>query len=113
MANLGYVGLGVMGGRMADRLRAKGHRVTGYNRTRAKAQWVIDRGVAWADSPRAVSAAADVTFVMVAHSAALESVANGPDGFIAGLGPGKTIVDMSTVSPALSRAIAEKVRAAG
>jgi len=113
MANLGYIGLGVMGGRMADRLLTKGHRVTGYNRTRAKAQWVIDRGVVWADSPRAVAAAADVTFVMVANSAALEAVADGPDGFVAGLGPGKVVVDMSTVSPALSREIAGKVRGKG
>jgi 3-hydroxyisobutyrate dehydrogenase-like beta-hydroxyacid dehydrogenase len=113
MGNLGYIGLGVMGGRMADRLLAKGHRVAGYNRTRAKAQWVIDRGVVWADSPRAVAAAADVTFVMVANSAALEAVADGPDGFVAGLGPGKVVVDMSTVSPALSREIAGKVRGKG
>jgi 3-hydroxyisobutyrate dehydrogenase-like beta-hydroxyacid dehydrogenase len=113
MANLGYIGLGVMGGRMADRLLTKGHTVTGYNRTRAKAQWLIDRGVVWAESPRAVAAAADVTFVMVANSVALESVANGPDGFVAGLGPGKIVVDMSTVSPVLSRKIAGKVRDKG
>ncbi|OLE84877.1 MAG: hypothetical protein AUF76_02215 [Acidobacteria bacterium 13_1_20CM_2_65_9] len=113
MASLGYIGLGVMGGRMADRLLTKGHAVTGYNRTREKAQWLVNRGLTLADSPRAVSAAADVTFVMVANSAALESVANGPDGFIAGLAPGKIVVDMSTVSPALSRAVAAKVREQG
>jgi len=113
MANLGYIGLGVMGGRMADRLIAKGHAVTGYNRTREKAEWLAARGLTLADSPRAVSAAADVTFVMVTNSAALDAVANGPDGFIAGLAPGKAIVDMSTVSPALSRTIAAKVREQG
>lgn len=113
MANLGYIGLGVMGGRMADRLIAKGHAVTGYNRTREKAKWLVDRGLMLADSPRAVSAAADVTFVMVANSAALDAVANGPDGFVAGLGAGKIIVDMSTVSPAVSRTIAAKVRERG
>ena len=113
MANLGYIGLGIMGGRMAGRLMTKGHTVTGYNRTREKAQWLVNKGLTLADSPRAVSAATDVTFVMVASSAALESVANGPDGFIAGLGPGKIVVDMSTVSPALSRAIATKVREQG
>ena len=47
--NLGYVGLGVMGGRMADRLLSRGHRVTGYNRTRAKADWLIEHGLTWAD----------------------------------------------------------------
>jgi 3-hydroxyisobutyrate dehydrogenase-like beta-hydroxyacid dehydrogenase len=113
MANLGYIGLGIMGGRMADRLMTKGHTVTGYNRTREKAQWLVNKGLTVADSPRAVTAATDVTFVMVASSAALESVASGPDGFIAGLGPGKIVVDMSTVSPALSRAIATKVREQG
>jgi 3-hydroxyisobutyrate dehydrogenase-like beta-hydroxyacid dehydrogenase len=113
MARLGYIGLGTMGGRMAARLLANGHAVTGYNRTRDKARWLIDRGLLWADSPRAVSEAADVTFVMVTDSKALEAVANGPDGFIAGLGPGKIVVDMSTVNPAVSRAIAGQVKARG
>jgi len=102
-----------MGGRIADRLIAKGHAVTGYNRTREKAQWLVDRGLTLAESPRAVSAAAEVTFVMVTNSAALEAVANGPDGFVAGLAPGKVVVDMSTVSPATSRTIAAKVRERG
>lgn len=110
MANLGYIGLGAMGGRIAARLLAKGHSVSGYNRTRAKAQWLVERGLLLADSPRAVAAAADVTFVMVTDSSALESVATGPDGFVAGLGVGKVIVDMSTVSPVVSRSMASKVR---
>jgi 3-hydroxyisobutyrate dehydrogenase len=113
MANLGYVGLGVMGGRMAARLISKGHAVTGYNRTRSKAQWLIDQGLRWAESPRAVASAADVVFVMVTDSSALEAVANGPDGVLAGLGPGKLLVDMSTVSPDLSRALAARVREQG
>jgi 3-hydroxyisobutyrate dehydrogenase-like beta-hydroxyacid dehydrogenase len=113
MANLGYIGLGVMGGRMAARLLAKGHAVTGYNRTRSKAQALERGGLRVAHTPRDVAAAADVTFVMVANSEALTSVAGGPDGFIAGLGRGKIVVDMSTVSPALSRALASRVREAG
>jgi 3-hydroxyisobutyrate dehydrogenase len=113
MANLGYVGLGVMGGQMAARLLTKGHTVTGYNRTKSKAQWLIDKGMKWADSPRAVAEAADTTFVMVTNSAALEAVANGPDGLLAGLGAGKLIIDMSTVSPAVSRNLATKVREKG
>ena len=113
MAHLGYVGLGAMGGLMAERLMSKGHTVTGYNRTRAKAQPLIDKGMLWADSPRAVAQASDATFVMVTNSAALESVAHGPDGVLAGLGAGKLLIDMSTVSPAVSRALAEKVRAQG
>jgi 3-hydroxyisobutyrate dehydrogenase len=113
MANLGYVGLGVMGGQMAARLLTKGHTVTGYNRTKSKAQWLIDKGMKWADSPRSVAEGADTTFVMVTNSAALEAVANGPDGLLAGLGAGKLIIDMSTVSPAVSRNLATKVREKG
>src|SRR6516225_1166546 len=99
MANLGYVGLGAMGGRMAARLLSKGHRVTGYNRTRSKADALAGDGLRVADTPRAVAAAADVTFVMVANSAAIRAVADGPNGIIAGLGRDKILVDMSTVSP--------------
>ena len=98
---------------MADRLLSKGHTVTGNNRTKSKAQWLIDRGMTWADTPRGVGEAADVVFCMVTDSAALESIANGPDGLVAGLSPGKVLIDMSTVSPAASRALAEKVRARG
>ena len=113
MANLGYVGLGVMGGRMAHRLLSKNHRVTGYNRTRSKALWLVDAGMELADSPRAVAAAADTIFVMVTDSRSLQAVAEGPDGLLAGLSAGKTVIDMSTVSPAVSRALAERVRAKG
>jgi len=113
MANLGFVGLGVMGSQMVSRLLDKGHTVTGYNRTRAKAQWLIDKGMKWADSPRAVAAATDVTFAMVTNAAAIAAVTDGPDGIIAGLGPGKLFIDMSTVSPEVSRATAAKVRAKG
>src|SRR5262245_64544465 len=113
MANLGYVGLGVMGGRMVDRLMTKGHTVTGTNRTKSKAQWLLDKGMKWADTPRGVAESSDVVFSMVTDSSALESIANGPDGIIAGLGPGKLWIDMSTVSPAASRARSEKARAKG
>src|SRR6202140_1993820 len=113
MAKLGYVGLGAMGGLMAERLISKGHAVTGYNRTKSKAQGLIDKGMKWADSPREVAEASDAVFVMVTNSAALEAVANGPDGLLAGLGAGKLLIDMSTVSPAVSRVLAARVRDAG
>src|SRR6185295_15788518 len=109
MANLGFVGLGVMGGDMVARLLDKGHTVTGYNRTKSKAQRLIDRGMKWADSPRAVCAAADVTLSMVTNSSALGEIADGPDGMLAGLGAGKYLIDMSTVSPAKSRELATRV----
>jgi 3-hydroxyisobutyrate dehydrogenase-like beta-hydroxyacid dehydrogenase len=113
MANLGFVGLGVMGSRMVDRLLEKGHTVTGYNRTRSKAQWLIDRGMKWADSPRAVAAAAEITLSMVTNSAALEEVAGGADGIIAGLRSGMIWIDMSTVAPEISKALGARVREKG
>jgi 3-hydroxyisobutyrate dehydrogenase-like beta-hydroxyacid dehydrogenase len=113
MANLGFVGLGVMGGHMVDRLMNHGHTVTGYNRTRSKAQWLIDKGMKFSDHPRGVCEAADMTISMVTNSRALEEVAEGPDGMLAGLSPGKVLIDMSTVSPAVSKAMAQKVRARG
>lgn len=113
MANLGFVGLGVMGGQMVTRLLSKGHTVTGYNRTRAKAEWLIERGMKWMDSPKSVAQAADVTFAMVTNSAAITAVTDGPSGLLAGLGKGKIFVDMSTVSPSVSRSLAARVRDQG
>ncbi|HEY6201067.1 MAG TPA: NAD(P)-dependent oxidoreductase, partial [Candidatus Binatia bacterium] len=113
MANLGFVGLGVMGSRMAKRLIDASHSVTGYNRTKAKAEWLIDAGMKWTDTPRAVAAASEITFSMVTNTEALDAVARGPNGIIAGLGPGKIYIDMSTVSPAASRALAAETQAKG
>ena len=62
MAKVGFIGLGVMGSQMVNRLLSKGHTVTGYNRTRAKAQWLVKKGMQWADSPRAVASASDYIF---------------------------------------------------
>ena len=113
MANLGFIGLGVMGGQMVDRLLNHGHTVTGYNRTRAKAQWLIDKGMKFSDTPGGVSAAADVTLSMVTNSTALEEVAEGPNGILSGISAGKVLIDMSTVSPAVSKSLAKKVREKG
>ena len=82
--------MGVMGSRMVNRLLDKGHTVTGYNRTRAKAQWLIDRGMKWADSPHAVAAAADFTLSMVTNSAALQEIADGESGISPGSAAGKS-----------------------
>jgi 3-hydroxyisobutyrate dehydrogenase-like beta-hydroxyacid dehydrogenase len=113
MANLGFVGLGVMGSEMVLRLLEKGHTLTGYNRTRSKAARLLDKGMKWAGSPREVAAASDFTFSMVTNSPALEMIVEGPDGILAGLAPGKVLIDMSTVSPEFSRSVAAKVRAKG
>ena len=113
MANVGFVGLGVMGSRMVKRLLDAGQNVTGYNRTKSKAQWLIDAGMKWAETPRAAAEAADVVISMVTNTEALQAIASGPDGVLAGLGSGKIYVDMSTVSPAASRELAAKVAAKG
>lgn len=111
MARVGFVGLGVMGSEMVLRLMEKGHMVTGYNRTRSKAQHLIDKGMKWADCPRAVAAASEYTLSMVTNTAALHDIAEGPNGVLAGLAGGKLWADMSTVAPELSRNLAEKARA--
>ena len=113
MAELGFVGLGAMGGRAARRLLDAGHAVTGWNRTREKAQWLLDAGMRWADSPRAVTEQSEIVFTMVTNTEALRAVTEGPDGILAGLGPGKIYVDMSTASPAASRELAERVAELG
>jgi 3-hydroxyisobutyrate dehydrogenase-like beta-hydroxyacid dehydrogenase len=113
MAHLGFIGLGVMGSRMVKRLLDAGHRVTGYNRTRSKAQWLLDLGMQWGDTPAAVAQAVHVVLSMVANTAALQAVTGGTDGVLTGLGPGAIFVDMSTVSPAVSRTLAAQVAAKG
>ncbi len=113
MPRVGFVGLGMMGGRIAGRLLGAGHTVTGHNRTRAKAEWLLAEGMRWAESPRAAVEASEVTFSMVTGTAALRAVTEGPDGVLAGLGPGKVYVDMSTVSPAASQELAGRVAERG
>ena len=113
MARLGFIGLGTMGGPMVQRLLDAGHQVTGYNRTRSRAQWLVDLGMDWADSPREASQSAEVTFTMVRDTEALQAVALGPDGLLAGLDPGKIYVDMSTVSPASIQKLAQQVAEKG
>ncbi|MGH3013368.1 MAG: NAD(P)-dependent oxidoreductase [Gaiellaceae bacterium] len=113
MANLGFVGLGVMGGGIARRLLAAGHTVSGYNRSREKTAPLVELGLVQKDTPREVAEAADVIFSMVTNVAALQAVTEGPDGILAGLGPGKIYVDMTTGTPEASRAVAEQVSERG
>src|ERR1700740_505444 len=113
MAKGGFIALGVMASQMVNRLLSKGHSVSGYNRTPAKAQWLVGKGMKWADSPRIVASASDYPFPMVTNAAAIQAISEGPDGLLAGLTAGKIFIDMSTVSPAVSRALAAKVRALG
>jgi len=109
LATLGFVGLGTMGSAVAKRLLYAGHTVYGWNRTREKAQWLVDEGMQLADSPRDAAERSEIVFAMVTNTKALEAVARGPDGILAGLAPGKFFVDMTTGSPANSRAVAADV----
>jgi 3-hydroxyisobutyrate dehydrogenase-like beta-hydroxyacid dehydrogenase len=113
MANLGFVGLGMMGSRIAKRLLDAGHQVSGYNRTRAKAETLIQAGMAWKESPREVVQAADITFSMVMDTAALSSITEGEHGILAGLSSEKIYVDMSTVSPKAIRLLSDRVATTG
>ncbi len=113
MTEVGFVWLGTMGSGIARRLLDAGHRVTGWNRTRAKAEPLLAKGMRWGASPREVAEASEVVFTMVTNTDALHAVTTGEDGILSGLGEGKVYVDMSTVSPAASRALAEEVRGRG
>ena len=113
MANLGFVGLGVMGSEMVKRLLSKGHPVTGYNRTRSKCEGLLKQGMKWASSPREVVESSDMVLSMVTNSSALRAVMEGPQGMLAGVTAGKIFIDISTVSPSYSRELAEKIRERG
>ena len=112
-ATVGVVGLGVMGGRIAGRLLDSGYPVVGTNRTPERAAPLVQRGLLWRDTPRHVAAAADVVLSSVADDAALDAVATGADGVLAGLRPGTVYADMSTASPQVSQGLAQRVRRLG
>jgi 3-hydroxyisobutyrate dehydrogenase-like beta-hydroxyacid dehydrogenase len=110
---IGFIGLGDMGQGIVTRLLDAGHNVTGWNRTRAKADQLLELGMAWADTPRRVAAASELVFSIVTDATAVRAVALGEDGVIAGLGPDAVYLDMSTIDPAVSREIAGEFAAAG
>lgn len=113
MTALGFVGLGAMGSRMVRRLLQAGHQVRGWNRSRGKAEPLVAAGMVLADSPRAAAQGAGVVLSSVADTRALRTVAEGPDGILAGLGRGAVWVEMSTVSPAATRELAREAQARG
>jgi 3-hydroxyisobutyrate dehydrogenase-like beta-hydroxyacid dehydrogenase len=111
--NLGFVGLGAMGQLIVPRLIAAGHRVTGWNRSRDKAEPLIAAGMAFADSPRAVAQTSEIVFSIVTDANAVRAVALGPDGIVSGLAPGGIYLDMSTIDPDASRAVAVEFHKSG
>ena len=111
--NIGFVGLGTMGALIVPRLMAAGHHVTGWNRSREKATPLITAGMVFADTPRAAAAGSEIVFSIVTDATAVKAVALGPDGIISGLEPGGIYIDMSTIDPDASRAIAAEFAEAG
>jgi 3-hydroxyisobutyrate dehydrogenase-like beta-hydroxyacid dehydrogenase len=110
---IGFAGLGAMGAGIAGRLLDAGYEVVGWNRTKEKAQALLDSGMGWADTPRELAASVDVLFTMLTNTAAVEATAGGEDGLLAGLREGAVWADISTIAPDASVAMAERVRERG
>src|SRR5688572_11267426 len=110
---VGFAGLGAMGAGIARRLHGAGYEVVCWNRTKEKAEPLIEAGMGWADTPRELAESVDVLFTMVTNTAAVATIADGPDGVLAGLREGAVWADISTISPDASVALAERVHAAG
>jgi 3-hydroxyisobutyrate dehydrogenase-like beta-hydroxyacid dehydrogenase len=110
---IGFIGLGDMGQAIVPRLIAVGHTLTGWNRTKEKAAPMFKLGMLWADSPREVARDSEIVFSMVMDSAAVQSVALGENGIIAGLRKDAVYLDMSTIDPDVSRAVAAAFVKAG
>src|SRR5213594_912154 len=108
-----FIGLGIMGSRMAANLQKHGHSLVVFNRTREKAEPLIAEGGEWADSPAALARQVEVIFTMLAHPDAVEEAALGEDGFLQHSGPGEMWVDCSTVNPSFSRKMAVEAKARG
>ncbi|MHC1753627.1 NAD(P)-dependent oxidoreductase [Humidesulfovibrio sp.] len=110
---IGWIGTGVMGLSMCGHLMAAGHPATVFNRTQAKAEPLLAKGAAWAESPRAVAEASEVVFTIVGYPDDVRRVYFEPDGVLAGLAPGKVAVDMTTTSPSLAVEIDAAARRKG
>jgi 3-hydroxyisobutyrate dehydrogenase len=114
VANVGYVGLGIMGGPMARHLAKAGHHVVVYNRTTQKADaWVAEHGGSRALTPREVAQQSDIVFMCVGNDNDVRSVVFGDDGVLAGLKTGSVLVDHTTASATLARELAEACAAGG
>lgn len=110
---IGWIGTGVMGASMCGHLLSAGYQITVYNRTKAKAQPLLDRGATWADSPRDVAAASDIVFSIVGFPQDVREVILGPGGVLEGAKPGTIVVDMTTSEPSLAQEIAAEAAKRG
>ncbi len=112
MSNIGFIGLGIMGRPMAGHLLAGGYTVFAYNRSPVK-QELLDQGARACASPAEVAAAADVIITMVPDTPDVEAVLFGEAGVAGGLAPGKTVVDMSSISPIATKDFAARINTLG
>ena len=110
---IGFIGLGVMGRPMALNLLKAGYPMVVWNRTRSKMKSLLEAGAEGADSPREVAEKSDVVITMVTDSPDVEEVILGPNGVIHGAHPGLVVIDMSTISPTVTRRIAQKLAEKG
>jgi len=110
---IGFIGLGVMGRPMALNLLKAGYPMVVWNRTRSKMKPLLEAGAEGADSPREVAEKSDVVITMVTDSPDVEEVILGPNGVIHGAHPGLIVIDMSTISPTVTRRIAQKLAEKG
>ena len=113
MTKIGFVGLGRMGGSMATRLMDAGYAVYGTARNRASVESLIDQGLDWRDTARQVAETTEVLITSLPDDNALLAVSSGPNGALAGLGPGKIWIDTSTVSPLVAKGLASRVHRHG
>jgi 2-hydroxy-3-oxopropionate reductase len=107
---IGFIGLGVMGRPMAERLIKAGHKLS-LHRVKKVSQYLIDLGADSCDTPKAVAHNSDVVIVMVPDTPDVETVLFGKDGVAEGLAPGKLVIDMSSISPVATKQFAKKVEA--
>ena len=110
---IGFIGLGVMGKPMATNLLKAGYPLTVWNRTRSKMNDLVAMGAYGANSPREVAERSDVVITMVTDSPDVEEVILGPNGVIHGARPGLIVIDMSTISPIVTRKIAGELAKKG
>jgi 3-hydroxyisobutyrate dehydrogenase-like beta-hydroxyacid dehydrogenase len=110
---LGFLGLGAMGQLIVPRLMAAGHEVTGWNRSRDKAEPLVAQGMRLAGTPKAVAEKSDIVFSIVTDAKAVRAIAVGTDGIVAGLKRGGIYIDMSTIDPDSSRAVAAEFSRSG
>jgi 3-hydroxyisobutyrate dehydrogenase len=113
VSRIGWIGTGVMGSSMAGHLLEAGHQVAVFNRTRARADELVEKGATWRDSPAEVAADAEVVFTMLGFPIDVREVVLGEDGILGAMQPGSLLVDMTTSEPALAVEIHEAAKAKG